>query len=118
MLTKSPISIDECKKFSNTLHDNNVLEALITLVNYELLNYLCKNKVASAKSSVVVLKFSLHFGIVKNLLIDNILDLQNIILKLKEVFVEEGYKIYIHNQSDGTIIFSLTLPYDIEPTFV
>ena len=39
-------------------------------------------------------------------------------LQLVEGFEKEKYKVNTHHQSDGTIIFTLSLPYSIEPTFV
>lgn len=118
MFANKPITLEECKTVFDNTQDTTNLEKLITIVNYEIINILVKNKLIKSNRPIVVLKFSMHFGITKDLIIDNLSDLQILVNKLKDVFIEEGYKVSTHNQSDGTIIFSLSLPYNIEPTFV
>ena len=118
MFAKEPLSLEKCKKAYEFNYDNNDLEKLITIVNNEIVNSVVKKNLVKSNGPIVLLKFSIHFGVVKNLQIQNLTELQLLIMDLKEVFNKEGYKVSLHNQSDGTIIFSLGIPFDLEPTFV
>lgn len=118
MFAKKPISIEECQNIFDAVQDNNNLEKLVAFVNYEILNVITKNKIIKSNRPILSLKFSMHFGITKNLVLDNLKDLQILVIQLVEVFEKEKYKVNTHHQSDGTIIFTLSLPYSIEPTFV
>ena len=118
MFTKKPISIEKCRNIFDNIQGNNNLEKLIAFVNYEILNVIAKNKIIKSNRPILALKFSMHFGITKNLILDNLKDLQILIIQLMEVFEKEKYWVNTHHQSDGTIIFTLSLPYNIEPTFV
>lgn len=118
MFEKMPINLENCINFFESMQHINDLEKLTTIVNLNILNVLSKNNIIKTNSPVLVMKFSIHFGVSKILKIKNLAQLQILVESLKDIFSNNGYKVSTYNQSNGTIIFSLYLPYNIEPTFV
>jgi len=118
MFEKTPIDLEKCINFFESMQHVKDLEKLITIVNLNILNVLSKNNIIKTNSPALVMKFSVHFGVSKILKVQNLAELQILVESLKDVFSNNGYKVSTYNQSNGTIIFSLYLPYNIEPTFV